>query len=409
MKVLIVSQYFWPENFRVNDLAAGLVDRGHEVTVLTGVPNYPDGKFFAGYGWLKKTREKYLGACVIRVPLLPRGSASGIRLALNYLSFALSASVLGPFLCRGKYDLIFVCQLSPATVGLPALVLKKLKKVPILYWILDLWPESLSATGAVRSAKVLAVVDSMMGLIYRGCDKIVVSSQGFLPSIAAKGVAGERTGFFPNWYEPEYRANPGQDEGASPVGMPSGFRVMFAGNIGVAQDFESILSAAELLLPFPEIHWIILGDGRNFDWVKKQVALRGLTERVILLGRHAPEAMSGYFSLADAMLVTLKEDPVFALTVPGKIQSYMACGRPIVAALDGEGGRLIRDSGAGLSSPAEDAEALAQSVLAMYRMPKEEREAMGLRGKAYCEENFEREMLIDRAEKWMRELGKRGL
>jgi glycosyltransferase involved in cell wall biosynthesis len=404
MKVLIVSQYFWPENFRINDLAVGLVERGHEVTVLTGIPNYPSGRFFPGYGLLHKTREQYGGVRILRVPLLARGNASGVRLALNYLSFALSACLLAPFICRDEYDLIFVCQLSPITVGLPALFLKKLKKAPILFWILDLWPESLSATGAIRSARLLAQVDKLVRFIYRGCDKIVVASKGFLPGITAKGVAVERTGYFPNWYEPEYNTRKVPDELAIPPGLPAGFRVMFAGNVGVAQDFGTILLAAEILKPFPDIHWVIVGDGRHFEWVKEQVANRGLTDNVHLLGRHAPAAMTGFFAQADAMLVTLKRDPAFALTVPGKIQSYMACGRPILAALDGEGGRLITESGAGITSPAEDADALAESVLSMYRMPKEQRELMGKLGQKYCDDNFEREILIDRLENWLREL-----
>lgn len=403
MKILIVSQYFWPENFRINDLAVGLVERGHEVTVLTGIPNYPGGQFFSGYGFFKKTQEEYKGVRILRVPLLPRGSGSGVRLALNYLSFALSACLFAPFLCQGKFDLIFVCQLSPVTVGLPALLLKRLKKVPILFWILDLWPESLTATGAIRSPKLLALVERLVRFTYHGCDKIVVASKGFLPSVTAKGFALERTDYFPNWYEPEYRSQI-EAEGITPPTLPSDFRIMFAGNIGVAQDFGNILAAAERLKSYPDIHWLILGDGRQYEWVKEQVQRRGLADKVHLLGRHAPEAMSGYFTQADAMLVTLKRDPVFALTIPGKIQSYMACARPIIAALDGEGGRLIAESGAGLSSPAEDADALATSVLTMYRMPEEEREAMGRRGKEYCEKNFEREMLIDRLEGWMREL-----
>jgi glycosyltransferase involved in cell wall biosynthesis len=179
---------------------------------------------------------------------------------------------------------------------------------------------------------------------------------------------------------------------------------MFAGNIGVAQDFGTILSAAEMLKSYPDIFWIILGDGRQYEWVKEQVKIKGLTGKILMMGRHAPEAMSAFFSLADTMLVTLKRDPAFALTVPGKIQSYMACGKPIVAALDGEGGRLIKESGTGLSSPAEEPAALAESILTLYRMPKTEREAMGLRGKAYCEKNFGRDMLLDRLDGWMREL-----
>ena len=404
MHVLIVTQHFWPENFRINDLAAGLIERGHQVTVLTGIPNYPGGRFFPGYGFFKKTREEYKGTRIIRLPLVPRGKGSGIRLAINYLSFALSAIVLSPIFCRGGFDLIFVCQLTPVTVGLPALLLKKIRRIPILFWILDLWPESLSATGAIRSGWMLEQVDKLVRFIYRGCDKIVVASKGFLPSVIAKGIPAERTGYFPNWYESEYRIHPDQDDATCTADMPVGFRVMFAGNIGVAQDFGTILSAAELLKQYQDIYWVILGDGRQFEWVKEQVKLRELEDRVLLLGRHAPERMVGYFAQADSMLVTLKRDPVFALTIPGKIQSYLACGRPIVAALDGQGAQLIRESGAGFASSAEDVVALAKSVLTMYRMPKAAREAMGACGKDYCEKNFKRVMLFDRLEGWMREL-----
>ena len=403
VRILIVTQYFWPENFRINDLTHGLVERGHDVTVLTGIPNYPDGKFFRGYGLFRNLRQDCHGTKVIRVPLVPRGKGSGLQLALNYLSFAFSASMLAPFLCRGRVDLIFVCQLSPVTVGLPALLLKKLKRVPIVFWILDLWPESLSATGAVRSLNTLALIERLVRWIYQGCDKIVVASKGFIPSLRTKGVGAERMGFLPNWYEPEYCAEKSVVN-AVHDGLPQGFRVMFAGNIGVAQNFGTILAAAERLREYPDIHWVVIGDGRRYDWVKEQIGARSLTDTVHMLGRHPSEAMPGFFSQADAMLVTLKRDPIFALTVPGKIQSYMACGRPIIAALDGEGGRLVVESGAGLSSPAEDAEALVESVLAMYRMSKDQREAMGKRGKEYCDANFEREMLIDRLEGWMQEL-----
>jgi len=404
MHILIITQYFWPENFRINDLALGLIERGHEVTVLTGIPNYPEGRFFPGYGIFRNLRQKYFGAKVLRVPLVPRGNGSGLQLVLNYLSFVVSASLLALFLGRTQIDLIFVCQLSPVTVGLPALLLKKLKKIPIIFWILDLWPESLSATGAVRSQKALALIEKLAQWVYQGCDKIVVASKGFIPSLRTKGVETERTDFFPNWYEPEYCFDNIYTEEVVHNKLPRGFRVMFAGNIGVAQDFGTILAAAEKLREYPDIHWVVIGDGRRYNWVMQQITLRGLSNTMHLLGRYPSKAMPGFFSQADVMLVTLKRDPIFALTVPGKIQSYMACGRPIIAALDGEGGKLVSESGAGLSSPSEDVEALAKSVLAMYRMPQEQREEMGRLGKKYCEMNFEREMLIDQLERWMWEL-----
>lgn len=404
MKVLIVSQYFWPEAFRINDLAEGLVERGHEVTVLTGIPNYPDGNFFKGYGFFKKVRENYKGIKVIRAPLIPRGDGGGKQLALNYLSFAFLASIFAPIACRGKFDLIFVCQLSPVTVGIPAIVLKKFKNLPIIFWIQDLWPESLSATGAIKSEKILNGVNKLVRFIYRYCDKILIQSPAFAPLIENQGVNPERITYFPNSVEKLYAPMERQYGLDGISDLPSGFLVMFAGNIGMAQDFPTILAAADKLRGYHDIHWVVLGDGRARALVEMEISKLGLSEKVHLLGRLPMKSMPYYFSMADAMLVTLRKEPIFSLTIPSKIQSYMACGRPILAALDGEGGRVINESGSGFSSPAEDADALAKSVLTMYRMPKEEREAMGKRGQQYCDENFEREMLLDRLEGWMAEV-----
>lgn len=404
MKVLIVSQYFWPENFRINDLAAGLVERGHAVTVLTGIPNYPAGKFFSGYSWLKKTEEEYQGVRIRRVPLLPRGNGSGMRLACNYLSFAFSACLLAPFRCRGKFDLIFVYEPSPITVGLPAILLKRLKSLPILFWVQDLWPESLAAAGAVRSPRILSLIARLTRFIYQGCDRILVTSRAYLPSIENRGVDPGKLFFFPQSVEELYRPVTVQAGAAGDLLMPKGFRVLFAGNIGAAQSFATILAAAEKLMACPDIQWIIIGDGRMRAWVEEEIQRRGLTGTVHLLGRHPLESMPVFFALADVLLVTLKKEPLFALTIPGKVQSYLACGKPIVAALDGEGSNLVRDAQAGLTCPAEDADALADIVLAMYQMPQSQREEMGRCGRRYYQANFARDLLISQLEGWMLEV-----
>lgn len=404
MEVLLVSQYFWPEKFRVNDLARGLVEQGHSVTVLTGFPNYPDGRFFEGYSWFRKGRQQVDGVTVIRAPLVPRGSGQGLRLALNYLSFALVATLLAPVVCRRKYDVIFICQLSPVTAALPGIMLGRLRGIPVILWILDLWPESLSATGAIRSQRVLGWVDRLVRFIYRSCDLVAVSSPGFRSSVVARGVAPTRVVDFPNWYEPEYSGSGrplSQDELAA---LPKGFVVMFAGNVGAAQGFDTILEAAERTKSIEDIHWVILGSGRRFEWVSQEVERRGLASQVHLLGRRAPEAMLAYFEKADAMLVTLRPDPAFALTVPGKIQSYMASGRPVVGAVDGAARSLIEDSGAGVVCAAGDAEGLASSVIGLYGMAKESREQMGIEGKRYCQQHFDRSKLLRHLEGWMADL-----
>jgi glycosyltransferase involved in cell wall biosynthesis len=401
MRILIISQYFWPENFRINDLAIGLKELGHEVTILTGKPNYPGGSFYTGYGFFRKYREDFHGMDLIRVPLIPRGEGGKVRLILNYFSFALFACLLAPFYCRGKYDLIFVCQLSPVTVGLPALLLKKIKKIPIMFWVQDLWPESLSATGAINSKLILRLVKSMVRFIYEGCDNILVQSRAFNPSIEKLGVDGKRILYFPNSAEELYQPAAAGADLPQLTGIPAGFRIMFAGNIGAAQDFPTIIEAASLLKDYPDIHWLIVGDGRMLPWVKNEVLKRHLEDRVHFLGRHPVELMPAFFSWAQVMLVTLKKEPIFALTIPAKIQSYLACARPIIAALDGEGARTVVEAQAGIACAAESPEELAKAVLLMYKTPEAELEIMGRSGREYFARNFERSLLLKQLDGWI--------
>ncbi len=395
MHVLIVTQYFWPENFRINDVALGLTEKGHEVTVLTGQPNYPDGRFFSGYGFWSKMEEAYQGVRVLRVPLIPRGNGGAFRLLLNFCSFALSASVLGAWRCRASYDVILVYEPSPVTVGIPAIILKTLKGAPILFWVQDLWPESLSATGATESKLILSAVEFLVRRIYGQCDRILVQSEAFRTPIERLGVKQENILYLPNSAEPFYQPLSLGPESPEHIQMPKGFRVVFGGNIGKAQSFDTILDAAELLKDQPNIQWIVLGDGRMFSWVHDEVRKRGLGETVHLLGRFQPEVMPRYFALADVLLATLRNQPIFSLTIPSKVQSYLACGKPIVAALGGEGARVVQEAGAGLTPTPEDAREMADAVLTMYQMPDDARRTMGIRGRSYFETHFERAVLLD--------------
>ena len=397
MKILIVSQYFYPENFRINDLAAELASRGHDVTVLTGIPNYPAGTFFPGYNWRGPWREKWKGVEIVRAPLIVRGKGGGIRLALNYLSFAFFASIVGNKLAR-DFDIIFVYEISPITVGIPAIAMKRRTKAPILFWVLDLWPKSVAAAGGVRSPLLLRALDRLTRWIYARCDKVLVQSCAFIEAVERMGVNRERILYFPGWAEaiycPVQVAEP-------PVVLPSGFRVLFAGNIGAAQDFPAILEAAERLKTRRDIHWLIVGDGRMAEQVQADVTRRGLGATVHLLGRFPVESMPAFYANADALLVTLKRDPIFSLTIPGKVQPYLASGRPILGMLDGEGARVIAEAGAGLSCAAGDGLGLAERVLEMSRMTAEARAQMCARGRAYYLGHLEREMLFARLEAWM--------
>ena len=407
MKILVVTQYFWPENFRINDLVTGLKERGYDITVLTGKPNYPTGIFFPGYGFFSRSKEVFQDVPVYRVPLIPRGKGQRWRLALNYFSFVFFASVFGPFQFRGRFDLIFVYEPSPITVCLPAIVLKWLKRAPLILWVGDPWPESLSATGAVQSPLILNWVTKLVRFIYRQCDLILVQSEAFIASVIARGAEPLQVGYYPNWAESLYQVVTLSVDAPERKQLPDGFRVMFAGNIGAAQSFDTILAAADKLKHHQDIHWIILGDGHRKDWVLQQVRMLGLQRNVHLLGQRPMETMPYYFALADAMLVTLRRDPIFALTVPSKVQSYLACAKPVVAATDGETSRLLLASGAGVSCAAEDASALAEAVIKLYRMSPLERQEMGEKGRAYYETHFQRERLLDRLEDWMQEIAGR--
>ena len=398
MKILVLTQYFWPESFRINDVVEGLAARGHEVTVYTGMPNYPGGRYFAGYGFFGPRHERFGKVEVRRAPLLPRGGGGRARLALNYASHAFFASVLAPWLARGRFDAILVYEPSPITIGIPARVLRLLKRAPVLLWVQDLWPESLDATGALRNRALLRATGSLVRWIYRGCDRVLVQSRAFAASIEAHGVPRERIGYLPNSAESFYRRVQTSTQDAEAAEMPRGFRVMFAGNIGAAQDFATILSAAELLRERKDIQWIILGDGRMRAWVEEQARARGLQQTFHLLGQRPAESMPRYFAQADVLLATLRREPIFAYTIPSKLQSYLACGRPVVAALEGEGGRIVTEAGAGWAVAPEDPRALADAVLAAAATSGAEREAMGNRGEAYFREHFEREKLLSRLE-----------
>lgn len=403
MRVLIVSQYFWPENFRINDLTRELVQRGYSVTVLTGTPNYPAGKVFKEFRQDPNAFAHYSGAKVCRVPMFSRGSGS-LRLLLNYLSFVAGACICGAWRLRGQgFEIIFVFEPSPVTVGLPAVLLGQLKRTPVVFWVQDLWPETLAAVGAVRSPKVLAAIGALVRFIYNRCALVLGQSHGFLDNIVQYCSDPKKIRYFPNWAEEVFHST--DIVSAPEVPAQAGtFNILFAGNLGEAQDFPAVLDAAESLKNNAAIRWLIVGDGRMTDQVRDEVARRGLAHCFLLLGRFPLERMPSFYVHADAALVSLKRAPVFALTIPGKVQSYLMAGIPLVGMLDGEGARVIREANAGLVCSAGDSAGLAQSVLKLSAMSKKERDRLGENGRAYAQKEFSREGLMGRLGEWFVEL-----
>lgn len=392
MRLLVVSQYFWPENFRINEVSKALSEKGMQIEVLTGKPNYPEGTVYSGYSVWGCQREQFGAAQLRRVPLIPRGKNSRLLLAINYLSFIFFGLICGPWLLRGRrYDAILVYGLSPILQAIPALLLGWIKRIPVIIWVQDLWPESLSATGYVRNGLVLRVVRRLVRFIYEHTDLLLVQSQAFVAPVAA--LAGKTPIYYPNSVDDTF-AQPVCSEPPEISGLGNGFSVMFAGNIGTAQAVEVIVEAALLLKERADIHFVVLGEGSRWEWMRQQARKNGL-DNLHLPGRFPIETMPGFMQKASALLVTLADEEIFRATIPSKVQAYLAAGRPILACLNGEGAELVTKAGAGLAVPAEDARALVAAVLRLYHMSPEEREAMGARGRLYYAEHFAHDMLMD--------------
>lgn len=393
MRILILSQYFWPESFRINALAESLAELGATVTVLTGQPNYPDGAVFAGYRALSVRREILeSGIEVLRVPLVPRRNGSAVRLAANYASFVLSASVIGPWLLRGRsIDAILVYAPSPILQAIPGIVLKHLKRARLVTWVQDLWPESLVTTGFVQNRRVLAVVEHVVRWIYRRNDVLLGQSRAFLGAIRDK--AGKTpVEYFPNPGEAPVDASA---DSSPALVLPHGFNVVFAGNLGTVQALETVLDAAELLRSDAEVRFVLVGSGSRSAWLVDQITQRKLAN-VMAPGRFPVTAMPAIFAQASVLLVSLNRSEILSQTIPAKVQTYLAAGRPVIASLDGEGAQLVTDAGAGFASPAEDAMALADRVLRIKRASADEQASMGAAGKRYYDAHFQPSVLADR-------------
>jgi glycosyltransferase involved in cell wall biosynthesis len=394
VKILIVSQYFWPENFRINDLAIDLLNRGHEVSVVTGKPNYPHGRIYEGYGFFSYTTDNYKGVKVYRVPLIPRGRGSWFRLSLNYLSYIVFSCLFILF-HRKKYDVSLTFANSPITQVYPALLHKKLFGSKVCLWMQDLWPESVSSAGNINSKFVLNFLTRMVKNIYKQCDKVLVQSEAFIPSVEAKGVTKKQLMYMPNWAEDLFANVNNVKKDKFSTLIPNGFKVMFAGNIGEAQDFNAVLKAANKTKKINDIKWLIVGDGRKKAWVKEEIIRLGLQETVILLGRYPVEEMPNFFTHADIMLLSLKDEDIFSMTIPGKIQSYMASGKPIVGMINGIGAKVIRTANCGYACNANDYSSLARNVIIAYKAENKVLQQFGENGKQYYIKNFSKEVIIN--------------
>ena len=390
MKLLVICQYYYPEPFRINDLCEELSKRGHEVTVVTGKPNYPEGEIYPGYQKKSYMEEMIHGVRVHRCPIIPRKTGVLFRF-LNYYSYVLSSK---HFVKKCKpsdgnsFDAVLVNQLSPVLMAKAAITYKKRYRVPVLMYCLDLWPESLTAGGIRRGSLLYKFFHRVSGRIYRQMDRIFVTSKMFENYLTEEFLIGrEQIGYLPQYAEKIFEQPLAEQSHAET-------RLTFAGNIGAAQSVNTIIEAAEKLRERP-ISFRIVGNGIELEKLKQIAKEKGLSH-VIFLGRKTIEEMPAIYKESDAMLITLSADPVLSLTLPGKIQSYMAAGKPIIGAIDGAAAAVIAEAECGYCGAAEDADKLAENILKFVE--NQDKTTLGKNAKAYYEANFKRERFMDKME-----------
>jgi glycosyltransferase involved in cell wall biosynthesis len=384
MRLLIISQYFWPESFRINQVAESLSANGCEVYVLTGQPNYPDGNIFKGYKSISIKREKMGEVNIIRIPLIPRKSGSSLFLFLNYFSFVISGLFVAPFLLKKlRFDSIFVYAVSPLTKAIPAIFLKWLYRIPLVIWVGDLWPESLSSTGHIKNKNILNLVSIGVRFIYSQTDKILVQSKGFIQDVQ-KLAPNKEVLYLPN---PENRISLEKNLENNGYKLNGKFKIVFAGNLGSVQALDSIMDCAELLKGNKEIHFTLVGSGSRVEWLKKNIVERSL-KNVTLAGRFDPQFMPAILYQADALLVTLIKDELMAKTVPSKLQTYMSIGKPIIAGLEGSGAKIVKEANCGVLVDVSSPKNISEEILHLSKLDGNELDILGQNGLSYFEENF---------------------
>ena len=403
MRILIVSQYFYPENFRINQLAVALREQGHELVVLTGEPNYPSGTFFEGYGFWSPKREIYQGMEVIRVPLLPRGRGGGLRLIANYLSFVFFAIFFGLPRLSGRFDVCLSWCSSPITGAIPAIVYRWLHRTPVAIWVQDLWPETFFAVTKNRNPLAKTVLRALVKWIYRHVDQIWMQSPAYETSLREHGALTKQIQFVPNWAEDFYDGSKVVESGSGVLPANS---LVFAGNLGRAQGLEILIAAAAAAKTIvPKAHWVFIGEGTLREWLQAEVARLGLEKQVTFLARRPATEIPQLFKSAAAVLVALGNESVYAQTIPSKVQSCLASGRPIIGVLFGEPARIIVESRSGLVVPPDDPIKLAETVNQFFALSEEERNQMGHNGNVYYKEHFTQSKVVSQIERLLSDMG----
>jgi len=393
--ILVISQYFYPENFRINDMCDEWVKRGYKVTVITGIPNYPQGKFYKGYSFCKRRKEVVNGVNIVRLPIIPRGKRK-TTLIFNYLSFVISGWFWKIF-TRIKADLVFIFEVSPMTQALPGIWYAKKRKIPCFLYVTDLWPESVEFATGIKSRSIINSIQKMVDKIYKKSTRILTSSRGFIKPIQDRGISIDKIEYWPQYPESIYQ--PMQKDLIYNILIPQDdvFNITFAGNIGFAQGLSVLVETAKLLKNDNIIvRFNIIGDGRYKNDLINLIELSNTKEYFNFIDRKAPSEIPKYLSVSDVAFISLNNAKVFEYTLPSKLQSYFACGVPILASANGELSDIIIESKAGFCSPAGNHVDLAKHIITLMNYSIEDLKKIGINGLTYSKNNFDKFKLLDR-------------
>jgi colanic acid biosynthesis glycosyl transferase WcaI len=398
MNILVVTPHYSPEGFKVNDICNELLKAGHEVTVFTALPDYPQGKLFEGFSHIKGPWHRMEnGIDVYRFPLVTRGNGNALRLALQYSSLVFSMSVLGLMKNVLKdIDVIFVYGVTPAIIALPAVLFKLTYDIPIVNWVTDLFLENVAVVTKINSPIINKPIEWLMHLIHERCDKLFYSSEGFKEALLKQNSAPEKLHYWPQYPQDVFQPVDEIDESikAEFKQFADKFVVTFTGAITRFQSVPTIIEAAEILREHTDIVFVFIGDGVKRGEMQNSVKDKGLESSVYFLGRKPIETIPHYTALSDATLLSLSSNSVLDAVLPTKIQSYLACAKPVIVSANGACVEIINETKAGLASPAGDAKALAKIVLEMSNLSADERAQMGNNGLAYCQEQFDKDRLL---------------
>lgn len=401
--ILVISQYFYPEEFRINDICKEWIKRGYEVTVVTGMPNYPEGKFYNGYGWFRRTRDEYEGIHIIRLPIIPRGKNS-IMLALNYASFVV-AGFFWKLFTRVRADKVFIFEVSPMTQALVGVWYAKKRKIPCFIYVQDLWPENVQIVTGINNKHVIHAIDKMVDYIYEKCDKIFATSPSFVKQIEKRESAwkeeASKVVYWPQYAEDFYK--PMEKKVAKNMATAYGiqeddsFKIIFTGNVGTAQGLQ-ILTEAATILKHEKVRFVIVGEGRYLSELCAEISRANISEMFIMIPRQPAQKIPMLLASCDAAFVSFSKNDLWDKTIPAKLQSYMACGMPIIASAQGETKRIINEAECGVCCRIGDAKALSDAILDIMTL---DIKRMGECAKIYYDQHFDKLLLMESMEEFI--------